>query len=101
MHTSPDLSDSLKTSASFFLLVFALSLLFWMLGAATDLQIMPGLSMSALTGFFPMVAALMLVYRDKRASAACAVSFIPNALDVYRFFYRGLGGRAGLVGLRT
>lgn len=68
MHTRPDLSSSLKRLRVFFLLVFALSIPFWLMGAATDLQLMPGLSVSALMGFCPMVAALILVYRDKGAT---------------------------------
>ena len=45
----------------FFLLVFALSAPFWLLGAMTDIQLMPGLSVSALGAFCPMAAALILV----------------------------------------
>lgn len=73
MHTSPDLSSSLKHLRVFFLLVFALSIPFWLMGAATDLQLMPGLSVSALMGFCPMVAALILVYRDKGTTGALAL----------------------------
>ena len=57
----------------FFLLVFALSIPFWVIGGATDLQLMPGLSVSALMGFCPMAAALILVYRDKGATGARAL----------------------------
>ena len=60
-----DLSGSLKRLRVFFLLVFALSLPFWLLGAATDLQLMPGLSVSALAAFAPMAAALLLVHLNK------------------------------------
>jgi membrane protease YdiL (CAAX protease family) len=49
----------------FFGLVFALSLPFWLIGAASDRQLMPGLSVSALMTFCPMTAALMLVYRER------------------------------------
>ena len=45
----------------FFLLVLALSTPFWLLGAMTDIQLMPGLSVSALGAFCPMAAALILV----------------------------------------
>ena len=37
----------------FFLLVFALSVVFWLLGAVTDLQLLPGLPISALALFCP------------------------------------------------
>lgn len=52
----------------FFALVFALSIPFWLIGAATDLQLMPGLSVSILMVFSPMAAALILVYRQNRAA---------------------------------
>ena len=65
MLASLDLSGSLKRLRVFFLLVFALSLPFWLLGAATDLQLMPGLSVSALAAFAPMAAALLLVHLNK------------------------------------
>ena len=57
----------------FFLLVFALSLPFWLIGGATDFEVMPGLSVSALMGFCPMAAALILVSIDKGAAAALAL----------------------------
>ena len=54
----------------FFLLVFALSVPFWMLGSVTDLQLMPGLSISALMTFCPTAAALILLYRENKAKGA-------------------------------
>lgn len=66
-----------KASASslvnFFLLVFALSIPFWFIGGMTDLQLMPGLSVSALMGFCPMVAALILTYWGKGVAGARAL----------------------------
>ena len=49
---------------TFFALVFALSAPFWWIGSVTGLQLMPGLSVSVLMAFCPMVAALLLVHRD-------------------------------------
>ena len=57
----------------FVLLVFALSVPFWLIGGVTDLQLMPGLSVSALMGFCPMVAALSLVYREGGVAGARAL----------------------------
>jgi membrane protease YdiL (CAAX protease family) len=57
-------------SPGFFLLVFALSVPFWVLGAVTDLQLMPGLSISALMTFCPVAAALILVSRENKARGA-------------------------------
>ena len=51
----------------FFLLVFALSIPFWLIGAVTGLQLLPGLSVSALGAFCPLMAALILVYREDKA----------------------------------
>ena len=67
---------------TFFSLVIGLSIPFWLLGAATDLQLMPGLSVSALMGFNPMVAALILIYRDK--GAAGAWSLLSRSFDFRR-----------------
>lgn len=60
--------DSLTTVASrhrspqkFYLLVFALSVPFWWVGAVTSLQLLPGLSVSALGAFCPLIAAVILV----------------------------------------
>ena len=49
---------------TFFVLVFALSAPFWLLGSVSDLQLMPGLSVSVLAAFCPMVGALLLVSRE-------------------------------------
>jgi uncharacterized protein len=73
---------SLTRLPVFFLLVFALSVPFWLIGGATDSQLMPGLSVSALMGFCPMAAALILVYSDKGASGA--QELLKRALDYKR-----------------
>lgn len=61
MSNGPPLASPLK----FFSLVFALSIPIWVLGAVTALQILPGLSISALAAFCPLIAAVILVYRDR------------------------------------
>ena len=73
MHASLDPLGPSHRLPTFFLLVFALSVPFWLIGGATDLQLMPGLSVSALMGFCPMSAALILVYRDGGAAGARAM----------------------------
>lgn len=70
MHASLDRVGASTRLPLFFLLVFALSIPFWLIGGATDLQLIPGLSVSALMGFCPMLAALILVYRKGGAAAA-------------------------------
>ncbi len=59
-----------RSPLKFFLLVFTLSVPLWLIGGVTDLQLMPGLWVSALAAFSPMVAALMLVHRETGASGA-------------------------------
>lgn len=56
----------IRSPLNFFLLVFALSIPFWLAGALSDMQLMPGLSVSALMTFCPMAAALILVHRHGR-----------------------------------
>ena len=57
-----------SSTLTFFVLVFSLSLPFWWLGAVSDMQLMPGLSVSALMAFCPMVAALLLVRWESGAT---------------------------------
>ena len=66
----------------FFLLVFALSIPFWVLGGVTDLELMPGLSVSVLAGFAPVAAALVLVWRVGRLKGALA--FLKRSFDFKR-----------------
>lgn len=54
-----------RSPLTFFAMVFALSVPFWWVGSVTDLQLMPGLSVSALMTFCPMAAALLLVRRER------------------------------------
>lgn len=52
-----------RSPSTFFGLVLALSIPFWLIGAVTERQLMPGLSVSALAAFSPALAACVLVYR--------------------------------------
>ena len=71
-----------RSPLAFFALVFALSLPFWLMGAATDLLLMPGLSASALMAFSPMAAALILVYREHKAAGV--MELLARSLDFKR-----------------
>jgi hypothetical protein len=51
----------------YFALVFALSFPFWWIGAVTGLQLVPGLPVGAFMVLAPLVAALILVYRENRS----------------------------------
>ena len=67
---APQIRSPLNRSPlKFFLLVFALSIPFWLIGGMSDLQLMPGLSVTALVAVCPMVAALILVYRERGTAA--------------------------------
>jgi hypothetical protein len=50
---------------AFFVLVFVLSLPFWLIGSVTGLLLAPGLPVSALAAFSPALSAAILVYREK------------------------------------
>jgi hypothetical protein len=65
--------DSFANNASrntsplkFFLLVFALSLPFWLAGTLTSFQLLPALPISALAFLCPVTAATIFAYREHR-----------------------------------
>ena len=58
---------------AFFSLVFALSIPLWLIGAATGLQLVPGLPVSALMAFCPLIAAAILVYRKDGTAGVSAL----------------------------
>jgi membrane protease YdiL (CAAX protease family) len=78
---------SRRSPLKYFVLVFALSAPFWLIGAATGLQLSPGLPVSSLMVSAPVLAALVLVYRENRAAGMIAL--LKRAFD-----YRRIRGRA-------
>ena len=52
----------------FLILVFVLSIPFWILGAIKPIQLLPGLPISALGVVVPALSALILVYKNERLS---------------------------------
>lgn len=54
-----------RSLVSFLLLLFGLSTPCWVLGAIYDVQIFPGFKLFQLPLAMPMVAALILIYREK------------------------------------
>ena len=72
----------IRSPLKFFTLVLGLSIPFWLIGAATDLQLMPGLSVSALMAICPMVAALILVHRER--STAGVTELLRRSFDFKR-----------------
>jgi CAAX protease family protein len=53
-----------RSLLNFFLLLFGLSIPFWLLGAIYDVQVFPGLKLFQLPLAMPTIAALILIYRE-------------------------------------
>lgn len=62
-----------KSPLAFFGLTFAFSVPFWLLGGLSDKQLLPGLPLSALAVLCPLLAALLLVYRQTQTSGITAL----------------------------
>ena len=62
-----------RSPLKFFLLVFAISILFWLVGSLTPLQILPGLPVSALMIIVPVAAASILIYRESKWAGVVAL----------------------------
>ena len=78
---------SRRSPLKYFVLVVALSAPFWLTGAVTGLQLSPGLPVSSLMVSAPVLAALILVYRENRTAGMIAL--LKRAFD-----YRRIKGRA-------
>lgn len=70
-----------RSPPAFFGLVFALSLPFWLVGAATEITLLPGLPLAALMFVCPGIAAAILVYREGKAAALVALLKRSFAVD--------------------
>ena len=62
-----------RSPPKFFLLVFAFSVPVWLLGATVDVELLPGLPLSALGAFCPMLAALVLVFGERKTAGVVAL----------------------------
>jgi membrane protease YdiL (CAAX protease family) len=71
-----------RSPLKFFLLVFALSIPFWLLGALTGVQLLPGLPITALIACCPVIAAAILVYQEGKTAAVAEL--LKRALDFQR-----------------
>jgi membrane protease YdiL (CAAX protease family) len=67
---------------TFFLLAMALAAPAWVLGAATGIQLLPGLPIAAVSVLAPVIAGLILRWRE--GGAAGAGAFLARAGDVRR-----------------
>jgi len=65
---TPPFITERRSLLKFFLLVFALSIPLWLIGAVTPLQLLPGLPVSSLMAFCPLIAASILVYREGKTT---------------------------------
>jgi membrane protease YdiL (CAAX protease family) len=65
--TTPFITER-RSPLRFFLLVFALSVPLWLIGAVTPLQLLPGLPVSSLMVFCPLIAASILVYGEDKTT---------------------------------
>jgi membrane protease YdiL (CAAX protease family) len=63
-------------------LVFALSVPFWLIGAVSGLQLLPGLPVSALGFICPVTAASILVYREN--GTAGVIHLLKRSFDYHR-----------------
>jgi CAAX protease family protein len=77
---------------SFFLLVFALSVPFWIVGGATGADLGPGVPLAALMAICPGLAALILSYR--REGRAGVLRLVRRSLD-----YRRMEGKLGSLSI--
>ena len=64
--TSNAIAPQNQSPLKFFLLVFALSVPFWVVGALTRFQLLEGLPVSSLMTFCPLIAALILTYKENK-----------------------------------
>jgi membrane protease YdiL (CAAX protease family) len=62
-----------RSPLKFCLLVFALSLPLWLIGALTDLQLFPGLPLAELEVVCPVGAALILMYCESKSAGVTAL----------------------------
>jgi CAAX protease family protein len=73
-HAAGGRSRTVKDSRlGFFLLAFVLAIPFWLLGATTGLELLPGLPVAALMVVCPVTAAAILTYREKGGVGVAAL----------------------------
>jgi membrane protease YdiL (CAAX protease family) len=75
-------TPSARSPLTYVVLTFALSIPFWVIGAVSQVQVLPGIPISALMVVAPMTAALMLVYRENKSAGVAAL--LKRSLDFRR-----------------
>lgn len=85
-HVQNDLSKTpagkKRSIRAFFLLVFGLTIPFWVLGAFTGIELLPGLPVAALAAVCPALAAAIMMFRDD--NAAGVIALLKRAFDAER-----------------
>jgi membrane protease YdiL (CAAX protease family) len=76
-----------KSPLTFFLLVYALTIPFWMAGALTNLQLLPGIPVSGFAFLCPVAAAAILIYRQK--GSAGVSELLKRSFDFGRIKAKG------------
>jgi hypothetical protein len=71
-----------RSPLKFFLLVFALSIPFWLIGSVTALELLPGLPVSALMLVCPVTAASILVYSENQTAGV--ITLLKRSFDYQR-----------------
>lgn len=82
MDSSNMIATRSRSLLAFFILAFALAVPFWVVGAMTRLQLLPGLPVAALMFICPGLAALILAHREKGTAGAKAL--LRRAFDYKR-----------------
>ncbi len=83
MKASPKKNTTPKKSLlAFFLLAIIQITPFWVLGAITGIQLLPGIPIAALGTFCPMTAALILVYREHKLAGV--IELLKRSFDYKR-----------------
>jgi membrane protease YdiL (CAAX protease family) len=71
-----------ESPLAFFVLVFALSIPFWLIGGLAGRELLPGLPVSSLMTVCPLIAALILV--SQRSGAAGMIDLLKRSFDAGR-----------------
>lgn len=84
----PPMQPNFKSSLIlFFVLIFALSIPFWVLAVVYPVELLPGLPISALSAFVPVVAALIATYLEAHWSGVRQL--LARSFDVKRINHLG------------
>lgn len=76
-----------KSPLKFFVFVFALIIPFWVLGAVTGIQLLPGVPIAALAFVCPVTAAMILEYRENKGTGVRAL--LKRSFDFKRIKVKG------------